>query len=333
MTDFTELTPEEQNERLRVLAFKALARYGHAGDVELSLLEHRENAVYKVVIGATGERFALRVHRHGYHTENAIRSELKWMSALTKAGVLCPAAVPALDGDLIQVVEVPEVPQPRVCDLFHWIEGSPPKDDDIVVSFRTLGELSARIHLQATNWPRPDGFERHTWDEMGLLGENALWGRFTDLEALSGEQRALLIRARDRALERLIRFGKTPDRYGLIHADLMPENILIDGDEVRVIDFDDSGFGWHLYDLATALYFHLEADYLEAIRESWLSGYGAVTPLPERHIEEIDTLVLARALVCLGWVHTRRETRNAIELTDWLIDLACEVALSFLAKD
>ena len=81
MTDFTELTPEEQNERLRVLAFKALARYGHAGDVELSLLEHRENAVYKVVIGATGERFALRVHRHGYHTENAIRSELKWMSA------------------------------------------------------------------------------------------------------------------------------------------------------------------------------------------------------------------------------------------------------------
>ena len=30
---------------------------------------------------------------------------------------------------------------------------------------------------------------------------------------------------------------------------------MVQGDRIKLIDFDDAGFGWHLFELATALYF------------------------------------------------------------------------------
>ena len=48
-------------------------------------------------------------------------------------------------------------------------------------------------------------------------------------------------------------FDRTPSGYSVIHADMHPGNIVVDGDRLTVIDFDDAGFGWHQYDIATAL--------------------------------------------------------------------------------
>ncbi len=41
---------------------------------------------------------------------------------------------------------------------------------------------------------------------------------------------------------------------------------MLDGDTERLIDFDDAGFGWHLFELATALYFEMEQDYFAVPR-------------------------------------------------------------------
>jgi len=38
---------------------------------------------------------------------------------------------------------------------------------------------------------------------------------------------------------RLARFGSGAARFGLIHADMRLANLLVDGDDVCVIDFDD----------------------------------------------------------------------------------------------
>ena len=55
---------------------------------------------------------------------------------------------------------------------------------------------------------------------------------------------------------RLAAFGKGHDRFGLIHCDLRLANLLIDGKTVKVIDFDDCGFGWYMYDAATPISFY-----------------------------------------------------------------------------
>src|SRR3546814_20234999 len=100
----------------------------------------------------------------------------------------------------------------------------------------------AQVHNQSAEWTLPSNFERHAWDEGGLLGEAPFWGRFWDLSLLSSVQRQRLLEVREHARADLLRFGKSRENYGLIHADLLPENILRNGTELCLIDFDDSGF-------------------------------------------------------------------------------------------
>ena len=53
----------------------------------------------------------------------------------------------------------------------------------------------------------------------------------------------------------LAAYGTAPDRFGLIHADMRLANVLVDGEAVTLIDFDDSGEGWFAYDFAAAVSF------------------------------------------------------------------------------
>ena len=54
---------------------------------------------------------------------------------------------------------------------------------------------------------------------------------------------------------RLLDYGKSEKRFNLIHADMRLANLLIDQKSTRLIDFDDCGFGWFMYDFASAISF------------------------------------------------------------------------------
>ena len=53
-------------------------------------------------------------------------------------------------------------------------------------------------------------------------------------------------------------------------------NLLVDGDEVKVIDFDDCGFSWHLYDAATAVSFFEHEPHVPELMDAWVRGYRRV---------------------------------------------------------
>ena len=78
----------------------ALPAYGRAGDSDLRLLSLSENATY--LAGAGDDPIVLRVHRPGYHSLAAIRSELAWMKALREeTSVVTPELVAATDGSVM----------------------------------------------------------------------------------------------------------------------------------------------------------------------------------------------------------------------------------------
>ena len=85
-------------ERVTRCARQALAAYRCHPATTVRLLNISENATYLVEDPDAGPS-VLRVHRHGYHTEPAIASELAWMDALrAEAGVRTPRVLPAADG-------------------------------------------------------------------------------------------------------------------------------------------------------------------------------------------------------------------------------------------
>lgn len=329
--NFYQKSPEEQAACLKQLAKKALQHYDIDQNSTLELLGHRENAVFGVF--SKDKKFAMRIHRYDYHSDDALRSELQWMESLNNYGVPTPPIIRGKNGDTVYVVTVDDVPEARQIDVLEWVPGGPPEEENIVQSFKTLGKLNAKMHQHAENWNLPEGFIRHSWDEEGMLGDNPLWGRYSDLAGVSKEQLLLLNKARDIARLKLKAYGKSKDRYGLIHADMMPENIMVNEEEVRVIDFDDGGYGWYLYDFGTSLYFNQPEPFYKDIYQAWLDGYQSTRSLSKEDISMIPTFLICRGLVGMGWLHTRRETAFAQEITEDVIGLTLHVAQGYVDSD
>lgn len=331
--DFYDLSPAEQTERLAALGAAALAHWPF-GPCTLRPIKVRENAVFEART-TDGTRYALRIHRPNYHSDAELNSELEWMRALQASGFDVPEIVPASSGALFRSQAHPSVPEARQVDVFAWIEGRQlggvegALEGDhgaLAHTFETVGQLAARLHNQACAWTPPTGFTRHAWDDAGLVGERPFWGRFWELAQLSPAERALLLRTRDRLRVELAALPRTSATYGLIHADFAPENLLVDGDRVRLLDFDDAGWGWHGFELATTLYFHYGQPYYEAIRDATVAGYRRERSLPDAELARLPMFLAARSTTYLGWVHTRSETETARELTPMLVELACTVA-------
>jgi Ser/Thr protein kinase RdoA (MazF antagonist) len=310
MSGFDALTHDEKLACLAELAAAALDNYGLGQAGMPVLINLSENATYRIDDPASGKRFALRVHRDGYHSRNAIASELAWLQALRADGVvITPVPVPGADGALIQVVGHPAMPRPRHIVLFGWESGVEPSEKDhLFDKFTLLGEVTARMHRHALVWPRPASFERLTWDFRTSLGDAPHWGSWRDGMGLDAAKTAVFQRTVDLIEKRLERFGKAAERFGLIHCDMRLANLLIDGEVVKVLDFDDSGFSWHLYDAATAVSFFEHEPHVPDLMAAWVEGYRRVRDLPAEDEAEIPTFVMLRRMILVAWIGSHSET-------------------------
>ena len=313
--------------RFETAARLALPRFDITPAARLALVHHRENAVFRVDDSGDGCAWALRVHREGYRTSDEIRSELLWMDALRDAGVPTPRVRSGADGDPLQLVTPPGEARPLQVDVLAWIDGVPlDAGNDSPELHRLVGRTSALIQRHGRSWVPPSGFIRPTWDVDALVGPRSLWGDYAELDALAPAELELLHRAAYVVRRRLGAFGRAADRFGLTHGDLMPDNILVANGVPHVIDFDDGGYGWYLYDLATLLADKVTDPAYDRVRDAWVDGYRSVALLPDEHLRELDVLVMARLLLGLGWMHTRRETPMARDFTTVVIALACAQA-------
>jgi Ser/Thr protein kinase RdoA (MazF antagonist) len=108
-----------------------------------------------------------------------------------------------------------------------------------------------------------------------------------------------------RGIQRTV--GQGAETFGLMHGDLNQWNYFFQRGEVRVIDFDDCGYGYHLYDLAVTL---SEVNYRSntpALRSGLLAGYRSVRPLSTEHEYYLDAFIAFRDLQFIVW---KLEVRN-----------------------
>jgi len=289
-------------------------------DANLDVIKHRENTVFKVT-ASDGRRFVLRVHRAGYHSDAALRSELTWMGALRDDGISTPAVVPAENGDLF--VWEGKNSDARQCDMFEWIEGSLFNDlgrvekgmkAELCERYERLGAMAARVHVHAERWQPPDNFVRHAWDEDGLLGNEPLWGRFWEHPVITTDQKHEILKARLVLREFLKKFGKTQANYGLIHADFLPENILVHDGELNLIDFDDCGYGWHLFEMATSLFPQINQPFFDDLVAAFATGYRSERELSENDLEAFPAFLMLRGFTYLGWLQTRGQDMQYADL-------------------
>jgi len=282
--------------------------------VEVSLLARAENITFKVADDG-GNLYTLRLHRPAYHTLEELQSERLWTKALLQAGIHVPEPIPTRDGQDYAGVDVPLLREYRHASLSRWVPGEPLirliRDDTprerLELHFQQLGALIATMNNQAADWHPPATFRRHALDADGLMGIQPFWGRFWERTDLSRSERALLAETRTRLHELLTRYGKDAARYSVIHADLHPGNVLVNGDTLTAIDFDDIAWGWHMYDLAAALNQCQELAEFGAIHAACVEGYRNVRPVAHEDLAMLPSFLLVRGMAELGWFADRPE--------------------------
>ncbi|GEP60943.1 phosphotransferase enzyme family protein [Reyranella soli] len=290
----------------------------------LELVSHSENITYRVVDRRDGAAYGLRLHRPWYHTIDELISERDWIRALDDAGIAVQAPMRTRDGQEYASVIIPATGERRFAGLARWTTGRVLAEvlretTDIGMAarrFEQLGALTASLHDQAAAWQAPATFTRHALDADGLMGDAPHWGPFWDHRGLSEGERRLMLDTRARLHAALAGLDRQPVGYSLIHADMHPGNVLVDGDALTVIDFDDAGWGWHAYDIAVALFYQQRGANFEAFERAYVAGYRSVRRLSEQSLALLPMFRLIRGLAQIGWFHQRPELDRAARLEE-----------------
>ncbi|WP_440312997.1 phosphotransferase enzyme family protein [Leucobacter chromiireducens] len=296
------------------LARAALPLYELPADTPLTLLKQRENVVFALSSG--GREYVLRVHRRGYHSDAELACELDFVRALSTEGVAVPHFIPARDGLGFCVVGDDHPAGPHQVDLQLRIQNSGNFGDERTAvagtaelspeDFRELGRLTAEVHAASVRSGYTMAVPRDDWDIEGLVGDDPAWGDPLRLTELDGDDLDTVRRAIVRIREVLTAYGTPQHRFGPIHADLTPENVLRTPAGLVLIDFDDFAAGWHLFDLATAIYFFTPHPRATEYRAELFAGYESVRPLDKADHAAFPAMLLARGLTYLGWAADRR---------------------------
>ena len=322
MQPFASLTGRGQLERLRRLGRVALAAYPGALDAAaLTLLRHEQNVTFRVDHGST--RHVLRISRPDLHTPATIGSEMAWLAALasdTSLRVPVPAATS--HGSLVVVAADPGVPEPRPCVLLHWLDGRFVSRGLTPGHLGRMGNVLATLHGHAAAWSPPAAFVRPRVDTLTTdakraslrgphdTGSGGPWPSVEDGARACALVRDLVSVADGDLVRDAIDLVRSttgalrgrPDAAGLLHGDLHQENVLFDARSVGVIDFDDCGWGFYLYDLAVPLSEVTLRPAYPAMRDALVDAYARQRHLPADALLHIDAFIVLRGLQILTWV-------------------------------
>lgn len=307
------------------VAHEALKAFPISPDT-VDLVWHTENITFRVSERDTD--YVLRLHRPNYHTLSELNAERAWTGALADVGIPTQTPLRTRRGDHFHAVEAPDGTR-RFAGMTEWVEGTLLSDhlntgvdlEERKRSYRQIGALAAAIHNQSSGWKQPPGFERHALDLDGLMGDAPFWGCFWEHKSLSRTEQTLLLHARGQIRDVLDAIGKTTSTFSMIHADLHSENILVHDGVIVPIDFDDAGYGWHMYELAVALFDEWGKTDFEAVQEALLEGYREHRPLSDRDISLLPMFLLIRGMALIGWVHQRPEHDEA----SWFKELRASI--------
>lgn len=302
---WADLSYAAQVRALTALAEKTLPALGLSRPT-LRFIQHGENTTF-CVTDSRGQKYLLRLHRENYHTTPSLREELAWLRRLEGEPGLY---VPAPRGS-IETTRDAESGLSRRYSLLRWVEGRGRFESLQPSHYSRLGEVIARLQRSTVG---RQVVHRRYWTADGLLGTEPKLGTTRLIEGVPASELRAYESARRMLLKQFRSYEKRhPERLGLVHADTHFGNVLFRRDGVGVIDFDDCGLGFHLWDLAVVLFASQEVfkklrparvrEYTDALYE----GYASGMPFRSGDEEIVTDLKHARMIAMTGWLYDRRD--------------------------
>lgn len=295
------------------LADELLARWAHDGG-RAKFWRASTNFVF--FFKQAGQDYVLRFNHAGERTAALVEAEVAVVNALAAKGVRVARPIHSLAGNYVESVETAH-------GLFHAavfaaLPGQPLDLADLTPAQvarwgQALGELhNATAQLSHTGRP--------TWaEQLPWVGE-----------VLPAEETAA--RQTLAALQQQLRqLPMTSATVGLIHYDFELDNLFWDGEQVGIIDFDDSAVYPLVADLAFALsdLFDDNPAQVDLQQETFVhfvNGYRSVRPLAEEELQLIPLFLRVQNLVTYARLHRALTPVNPAGELPWMAGLRAKLA-------
>lgn len=336
-TDMGQKFHESFNELVPDLKSAILRDYDICTSPHISLIKFSENIICLLENdgNSDSEKKVIRVCRPGYHDKEELENELIWITEIEKYTDINTAGVYKGKNQKMIQQFTSGAGNMYFYSIQSFISGNTIKDMDgeaMLSGMELVGYTAAKLHcMEEKNPHSPNEFKRFTWDIEDTLGERARWGNFMVFPGIKDFESKILKACSEKITDKLNIYGRKHDRYGLIHADLHTENLIVDKDRISLIDFDDCGYGWYLYDLASAV--SQQSENINELVKAYLRGYERVRLLSKQDIEMADTFVLLRRLVRLGWMTTRKDNGVIKRDGDIYVRKTLEMAKEYINQD
>jgi Ser/Thr protein kinase RdoA (MazF antagonist) len=293
--------------------FAAAARWG----ADPASVEHvSDGASFTYRLRLKDRVHYLRLTPPGWQSLGELRGEISFIRAVRGAGISTPLPVRALGREFIERVADRGVEFLAV--VFEEAPGRPLDADEWDEQRVTRwGRLLAELHDAAPH-TLPDEESRKDWRDD--LPQVLNWLPDDETEAHNHLARVS---------RRLQSLPQGPDVYGLVHFDLMGDNVLWVGSSPTVIDFDDLMFHWFAADIARALgTFRSEAPERQRALTAWLlEGYQQVRQLDPVSAEFLPEFVRVLSIGSLAWnLYSRSHGLGSVEAAQDADDLRSLIA-------
>lgn len=228
----------------------------------------------------------LRLTPASQRRRSAIEAELDLVRLVAQTGLQVAEPIALPSGDL--VAEVPGGHTTYVAVMFVGLQGTQKEAEEFdLARCWACGQTLARLHQATRAITQP--LARPHWQ--------------ADIEALSGQ-----LPADDRALAAFLTAeaawvaSQPAIEQGVLHGDFEADNLVWNGTQCAVLDFDGAAYGWYALDVAIAV-----ADWWWDARtvddprlQQFAAGYRQSSPLPAEWLEHLPRLQRLLVAVKVG---------------------------------
>lgn len=282
---FPELSSSYSTICSKELMMKVLPDYCIDNPLDCLFWERGTNDTYQV--RCADARYSLRIYRHDIYPRGEIDFEVEALNYLHNNGFPVAFPIARKSGGYITEIMAPE--GIRYVLLTAFVDGKTLEFESLDDS-RIFGESVANLHEISqgfkTHHKKKDLNLQNFIDDSIVAIEPYVSHRPEDLSLLSqlaANARAAVQKTDESVLD-----------IGFCHGDLHGYNAHLNGDVVTHYDFEECGFGYRIFDLAT---FKWSFVFDDSGADQWLAfldGYQSVRKASEADLQLLDTFVLLR---------------------------------------
>lgn len=264
-----------------------------------TFLGQSENTTFKIET-FLDKTFLLRIHHcigsadaatDIWRTPAIIESELLWLNALAcESDLIVPRPVSNRFGQWITILADEQV-ELAACSLLKWVEGQQLVDEPKPEQLWQVGVMMAKLHDHSSRWSPPPVFARPAYDEQQIYRSLLQLGELVSSGTMSTTDYQLFQAAVARIQGLMSESERTPNAWGLIHADLHDGNYVFFEQQARPIDFSRCGYGFYLFDVGMSLGF-----VQPPMRQYLLNGYASVRELGDKWLDRLEAFFIAATI-------------------------------------